>query len=195
MEYFMKTDVINTRPHNSVFYNAICSYKDFLSVLFRTLFITAVVVCTGCATVVGEPIQTLDFNSTPDDASLTITDETGAEVFNGSTPTSVTLDKSDGSYFGGKTYTVVFDKQGFVTESITITARPNAWYLAGNFIIGGLIGWLVIDPRFGDMYRLSPDSVDVSLTTSLASTDDPHRLHIVLLQDVPVELRKNLQPL
>lgn len=196
MEYSMNTDAdaIKTRPFDNVFYSTFSSYNSVLIVLFKTLVVTAFVFCSGCATVVGEPTQSMDFVSTPVNALLTITDETGTEVFNGSTPVSITLDKSDGTYFGGKTYRAVFDKQGFVTESVTITARPNGWYLAGNFIFGGLIGWLVVDPRFGDMYRLSPDSVDVSLATSLASYE-PNRLHIVLLQHVPVELIKNLQPL
>ncbi len=194
MEYPVKTYIVKTDAVDSHF-NCRFRFNTLLVATLKILFLLAVVICSGCATIAGEPTQTVEFNSTPDDATLKITDETGAEVFNGSTPASVTLDKSDGSYFGGKTYTVVLDKQGFVTKSITITARPNAWYLAGNFVIGGLIGWLIIDPQFGDMYRLSPDAVDVSLATNLASPNDPDRVHIVLLQDLPAELRKNLQPL
>lgn len=162
------------------------------------MFLLTVTAASGCATIVGEPTQSLDINTTPDDATLTITDETETQVFKGRTPASVTLDKSDGTYFGGKTYTVVLDKQGFVTESITITARPNGWYLAGNFVFGGLIGWLVVDPRFGDMYRLSPDAIDASLATNLAkprNRGESEPLQIVLLQAVPDELRNNLQPL
>jgi hypothetical protein len=34
-------------------------------------------------------------------------------LYTGQTPTTVTLQKSDGSYFGGKHYTVVIEKDGY----------------------------------------------------------------------------------
>jgi hypothetical protein len=58
---------------------------------------------TACATIVGSPTQLLPISSTPSDAGISVVDQTDAEVFKGSTPTSVTLLKSTGRYWGKKT--------------------------------------------------------------------------------------------
>jgi hypothetical protein len=113
----------------------------------------------ACATIVGSPSQTLPISSTPAGAQIEIVDEKGVSVFKGATPTTVTLQKSDGSYFGGKTYTVKLRAPGHADTDVTVKAQANAWYIAGNFVFGGLIGWLIVDPLSGAMYTLSPDTV------------------------------------
>ena len=82
---------------------------------------------TGCATIVGSPTQTIPISSTPSEASIVITDEAGAQVFTGTTPTSVTLNKSTGNYWGGKSFTVSISKPGFKTQTIPVTAKANGW--------------------------------------------------------------------
>lgn len=77
----------------------------------------------------GQPTQT-----------VSITDEKGSEVFKGTTPTSVTLQKSTGAYRGKKSFTVTISKAGFQTQTIPVQASANGWYIAGNFVFGGLIG-------------------------------------------------------
>ena len=64
------------------------------------------VALSGCATIVGHPDQTIPVSSTPSDAQISIVDEGGVEVFKGTTPTTVTLAKSTGHYWGKKSYTV-----------------------------------------------------------------------------------------
>ncbi len=54
----------------------------------------------GCATIMGDKIQLVPISSSPSEASILITDEKGVQLFKGLTPTSVTLQKSDGSYWG-----------------------------------------------------------------------------------------------
>lgn len=150
----------------------------------------------GCATIVGSPTQLIPISSTPSDAAIVITDEKGAEVFKGSTPTTVTLPKSNGSYWGKKSYSVTITKDGFETQTIPVTAGPNGWYIAGNFLFGGVIGWFVVDPLNGHMYTLSPEAVSATLPGKAAHNNTGQgSIAIVLLQDVPAELRRQMKPL
>ena len=158
-----------------------------------------VIICTaialsGCATIMGTPTQTVPISSTPSEAKVVISDEGGTEVFAGQTPTSVTLNKSTGRYWGGKSFTVTISKPGFKTQVIPITSAPNGWYLAGNFVFGGLIGWFAVDPMSGNMYTLSPEAVAASMATESAHNNGAKNgsIAIMLLQDVPQHLRSQL---
>ncbi|WP_148253950.1 peptidase associated/transthyretin-like domain-containing protein [Aidingimonas lacisalsi] len=148
---------------------------------------------TGCASIVGDTDQNITINSSPDDAEVIITDETSQEVFSGETPATVQLRKSDGSYFGGKTYHVTVSKEGYSDRTVTIDSNPSGWYIAGNLGFGGLIGWLVVDPLTGAMYNLNPDDIDADLGEEVASTDEGSSMTLVLLEDVPESERNNLE--
>jgi hypothetical protein len=154
----------------------------------------ALAALTGCATIMGSPTQMIPINSTPSEAKVVITDEKGTEMFKGTTPTTVTLPKSNGSYWGKKSFTVKITKEGFQEQVIPVTANANGWYIAGNFFFGGLIGWFVIDPQSGNMYTLSPEAVTASLSGKAAhnNTGRSGEISIVLLQDVPADLQAKL---
>ena len=151
----------------------------------------------GCATIVGDKTQLIPISSNPDLASIVIVDETGAQIFKGTTPTTVTLPKSDGSYWGKKSFTVTITKPGYASQSIPITASANGWYIGGNIIFGGLIGWFIVDPFNGAMYTLSPKQIESELgdqtTHNNRATDGS--IAIVLLDDVPPELRTQMRRL
>jgi hypothetical protein len=149
----------------------------------------------GCATIVGDKTQLIPVASTPSDASIIIVDETGVEVFKGTTPTTVTLPKSDGSYWGKKSFTVKIAKEGFETQVIPVTANANGWYILGNAVFGGLIGWFIVDPLNGAMYTLSPENVSSTLGNKLSHNNKgtDGNISIVLLQDVPGELRSQMK--
>ena len=110
--------------------------------------VKSIVLCSvllnGCATIVGDKTQLVPISSTPSDARVVIIDETGSEIFKGTTPTTVTLPKSDGSYWGKKNFSVEISKDGYKAQVIPIKASANGWYIAGNFVFGGLIGWFVV---------------------------------------------------
>lgn len=154
----------------------------------------AVCLASGCATIVGDSTQLVPINSTPSGAEIAITDETGSVVFKGVTPASATLHKSDGSYWGGKTYNVVVSKPGYHAQTIPLKASANVWYIGGNFIFGGLIGWFVVDPLNGKMYTLSPQAITAALGEDVAhnnmATDGS--ISVVLLEDVPEALRSHM---
>ena len=163
--------------------------------------VKAIVACVslfalvGCATIMGDKTQLMSINSTPSDAIIKITDEKGSSIFTGKTPTTVTLQKADGSYWGGKKYTVAISKDGYETQQIPVVSSANGWYIAGNLIFGGLIGWFIVDPMTGAMYTLSPEQINPSLSTKVAhnnSTTDGS-ISIVLLEDVPGSLRNKMK--
>ncbi len=152
--------------------------------------LTCAALIAGCATIVGQSTHLLPIASTPSDAAVVITDEKGAEIFKGTTPTQVTLAKSDGSYFGGKAYTVKISKDGFQTQSIPVESHVNGWYIGGNLVFGGLIGWLIVDPLNGGMYNLTPETIASTLSTTTAHNNmSRDGIAVMLLQDVPPELR------
>gem|GEM_PF-877116 len=117
---------------------------------------------TGCATLVEQPTQVLPVVSKPDGAAVQIKDEAGRLVFDGQTPAMPTLEKSNGTYFGKKSYSVTVSKEGYPSQSVLVTAKPNAWYVLGNGAVGGLVGWFIVDPLNGAMYKLSPETVAIN---------------------------------
>jgi hypothetical protein len=145
----------------------------------------------GCATIIGNPTQLLPISSTPSDATVLIVDEKGTAVFKGATPTTVTLAKSSGGYWSGKSYTITISKDGYDPQTIPVTSSPNGWYIAGNFVFGGLIGWFIVDPFNGHMYTLSPDVLSPTLGTKKAhnNTAVDGSVAIMLIQDVPMDFR------
>jgi len=86
------------------------------------------------------------------------------------------------------------EKPGYQKGEINITATVNGWYF-GNFIFGGLLGLLIIDPITGAMYTLSPKDAEVVLQQDHASIQkDQQGLVVILRKDVPVELASRLVP-
>lgn len=150
---------------------------------------------SGCATLVGDSKQNVQLNSTPEGAQVTITNQAGKRVSTGETPMSVTLETSAG-YFDGEEYVVTFTKAGFEERTITVSASPNGWYIAGNLVFGGLIGWLVVDPLTGAMYSLSPEEVSADLEQGGVAYDDSREsatLHVTLISELPQHARARLE--
>ncbi|MFO6419993.1 hypothetical protein ACLBKS_07305 [Hylemonella sp. W303a] len=156
--------------------------------------ISTAILLSGCATIMGTPTQTVPISSTPSGASILITDESGMEVFGGTTPTSVTLNKSSGRYWGGKNFKVTISKPGYKTQVIPVETNANGWYIAGNLVFGGLIGWFIVDPLNGNMYSLSPEAVAANLGTEAAHNNRTNdgSIAVMLLEDVPSQLRDKL---
>ncbi|MGS4679713.1 hypothetical protein ACKURH_10950 [Enterobacter soli] len=124
-----------------------------------------VFVMTGCATIVGDDSQLVQINSNPAGAAFEIKDDSGRVVAQGKTPQGVTLAKSDGSYFGKKSYQIMFTKEGVQPVTLPIKASANGWYIGGNIVFGGLIGWLAVDPFNGGMYTLKPKEINPTLAS------------------------------
>lgn len=163
--------------------------------ILKVALISLLLAVSGCATILGDPNQLMPISSTPSDASILITDEKGTEIFKGTTPTTVTLQKSNGTYWGKKSYSVRISKDGFDSQTIPVTASANGWYIGGNLIFGGLIGWFIVDPMNGDMYTLSPETINASLSTKTAHNNIATNggITVMLIEDVPADLRGKMQ--
>lgn len=137
----------------------------------------------------------MPINSTPSEATILVTDEKGMDVFKGLTPTSVVLQKSNGTYWGKKSYTVKISKDGFESQTIQVTASASGWYIGGNILFGGLIGWFIVDPLNGNMYNLSPEIINTSMVGKTAQNNKATdgSISVMLIQDVPAELRSKMR--
>lgn len=153
----------------------------------------ATIVLASCATIMGKSApETLSVRSTPDQASVVITDESGTKIFEGKTPTSLPLEKKKG-FFSGKKYDVKILKEGYSEKIVTVDTKVGGWYV-GNLLFGGVIGFLIIDPATGAMWTLNTNEVNVSFDEIKQGTitKPSNATNIVLLQDVPFSLRDKM---
>ena len=164
--------------------------KQRLLNIFVLLFTVGTIV--ACASIVSKSSYPVTIKSSPAQADITIKDETGKAVYDGKTPTTVTLNTKAG-YFKGKDYTVTFSKEGYDKhEAVIKRGVDTGWYIFGNILFGGLIGWFIVDPITGAMWKL-PDELSVDLTEQKTSQQEyVPALHIVTLDDVPKNLRSKL---
>lgn len=116
---------------------------------------------SGCASVMCGPEKTINIKSHPLGADFTIKDARGNVVVQDVTPTNVTLKRGRG-WFKAADYKVTFEKEG--CKKMTVPIRQgleSGWYIAGNILIGGIIGWIIVDPATGAMYTI--EDVNISL--------------------------------
>jgi hypothetical protein len=82
---------------------------------------------------------------------------------------------------------------GYTDKNITINTKVNGWYIAGNIIFGGLIGWIVVDPLTGAMWTLDTNKLNVTMEAAKhANLDIPDAHGIMLLGQVPLSLRSHM---
>jgi hypothetical protein len=124
--------------------------------------LTLPAVFTGCASIVDGGPKTVQINSKPEGAKVTITNRAGKEVCVQTTPATVILERSAG-FFEAENYTLHFQATGYYPYETHVQSAMDGWYLANAFF-GGLIGMLIVDPATGAMFTLSPRTVDCTLT-------------------------------
>lgn len=155
--------------------------------LVTTLFIS------GCATIVSKSSYPVTLNSMPSGASFVITGKSGETVFNGRTPSTVTL-KSGSGYFRKASYTVKFSSAGYGEREYPIEFKLNGWYF-GNIIFGGVIGMLIVDPATGAMWSLPKSFSSIYARLSPSTSMNPPSLNILSIHDLPQTVQKELVPL
>ena len=141
--------------------------------------IAAAVFLSSCATIVSKSSTMVGVDTSPQGATIQIINRRGEVVYNGHTPATLSLKHASG-FFRKASYRVVLSMDGYESKTVVINAHVNGWYW-GNLAFGGIIGFLIIDPATGAMYKLDNDYVDEKMT-----------MKVVTLRDIPVEWRKDL---
>jgi hypothetical protein len=150
------------------------------------LLIPLLSLLSSCASIVSKSSYPIFFDSNPTEARLTITNGKGVTVYRGRTPKTVKLPASEG-YFTPATYRVLFELDGFESKEVFISAHLDAWYV-GNIFFGYLIGFLIVDPLTGAMYRIDEHTV-----YEVLYFEEPTGMIIAPFDSLPLDIQNSLE--
>ena len=160
--------------------------KTILRSLVLIAFATFI---TNCASIVSRSNWPLTVNTQPTGAKITIIDKKDMIVYNGTSPATLKL-RSGAGYFAKQTYKVKLNLEGYPERIIPVSCNVNGWYIAGNLVIGGLVGWLIVDPLTGAMYKLDKKVINEVFAKSNASVEPS--LKILDINDIPADMKEHL---
>lgn len=138
--------------------------------LLILLAMVSLLVVSGCPSIISSSTKQISIKSVPEADFAVKERRTGIVVHKGITPQSISL-SSKGGYFRSKEYDVTFTKDGFVDHSVFINSSTSGWYSLGNLglscltLTGGVIGFLIVDPLTGAMWKLDPKDINAILET------------------------------
>jgi hypothetical protein len=138
-----------------------------LAVFVSTL---TMITTSGCATIMNRGPREIPIASQPAGAKVSIYNRANQLVTTETTPFVAQLTPKH-RFFVGNRYRVRFEMEGYEPAEVTLKPRIGAWYFS-NFVFGGVVGFLIVDPATGAMFRLLPEEVDQVLTP-LPSTPTP----------------------
>ena len=128
--------------------------------------LAATVFVSGCATIVHNGPRSIPVTSTPPGATVSIYDRDDTLVMTNTTPFVAELSPKYG-YFKSQNYRMVFQMPGHAPAEVHIDSSVSGWYW-WNFLIGGALGMLVVDPLTGAMFDLEPKKVELPLSAAQA---------------------------
>lgn len=138
---------------------------------FILLFL--IVLCfSGCASIIHGGDKVVSVRSHPE-AKFIIKTPNGDAVYKGETPERVYLKRGRG-YFQASDYTIEFQKDGYEDKVLPIKQSLDGWYTAGNIVIGGLIGWIIVDPITGAMWDIKDVNAYLDPTTKAKKEPNPN---------------------
>jgi len=111
--------------------------------------LVAILFLSGCATVIHGSKQQIAITSNPSSGTVTVDDQVV-----GKTPFTTRLSRK-------KPHFIKIELDGYFPYQAVFTRKTSGW-IAGNILIGGLIG-LGVDAITGGMYKLSPEAVQAEL--------------------------------
>ncbi len=150
----------------------------------------ATLMLASCASIVSKTRYPVRIDSSPQKATVVITDRAGKEIYNGTTPINVTL-KSGAGFFKKAMYSITYTKPGFLSKTVELSADLNGWYF-GNLVFGGIIGFLIVDPATGAMYKLYTQSLNETLAKDETSAKTPNTLKVYDINEIPESWKENL---
>lgn len=138
---------------------------------------------TGCASILSKSSYPITINSTPSQAKITITDKKGIETYKGNTPATLKL-KASNAFFSRARYQVKFELDGYDERIIPVEFKIDGWYW-GNILIGGFLGFLIIDPATGAMYKLETEYINETLSKSTALNENEKDFRVYTIDQIP----------
>jgi hypothetical protein len=120
----------------------------------------------NCASIVNGPSQRVSIRSNQDSLDVKIYDASNMMVTQVQAPAAIDLKRGDGFFRGAKYRLEAGDQNSYIDSNISM------WYLLGNIMFGGVLGYLVIDPLTGGMYTLSPEEVYLNSSVSKKPTKE-----------------------
>jgi hypothetical protein len=131
---------------------------------FNLIGCGAVLLLTGCASVVCGPKQDIAIDSRPRGAQVQVFGASCEEIFSGTTPCTATLDRRPGDSKTG-CYVVLIKKDGYAPVQVPLAGHVNSAYYLNPLSAG--IGFIV-DPLTHSMWTLAPETADGDLVSDKA---------------------------
>lgn len=154
---------------------------------------------TSCASIVSRSRYEVTINSIPSESIVRVLNRRGTEVAAGQTPVTLQLKASDG-FFRSARYTIVFSKDGYEDKHVPLEANIDPWYF-GNLIFGSLLGFLIVDPATGAMWKIEDTMVSATLSpkaqpiATAKVEGSEHEVKVYALADIPAELQERMTPI
>ena len=155
------------------------------------LVLTIPILISSCATIFGHSSYPMNIRTNPTGANIIITDKHHKAIYKGTSPATVTL-QSGAGFFSKAQYQVTLSSPNYNEQIIPIIYKLNGWYFGNIFI--GLLGFLIIDPATGAMWKLASPKINVTLTKFTPTVMGP-TLKIIDIKDVPENMKANLEKL
>ena len=105
---------------------------------------------TGCGSIINGTTQNMTVKATPSSADIKLLSSNGSIIAQSKGSLFYNLERSDG-FFDGANYNLEVSSAGYENQIIPLTSSASGWYIGGNILLGGLIGWLIVDPATGGM--------------------------------------------
>lgn len=146
---------------------------NFKAIAYKAVALAVTLSATGCASVVSKSTWPVTIQTNPTGAKCLVAKANGKQLHTGETPMTVMLEGGDG-FFQWANYKVTCDKPGYQQAVVKAESHLNGWYF-GNIVFGvpGLIGFLIIDPATGAMYRMDDTQIIDLQTVQSAAVATP----------------------
>ena len=141
-----------------------------------TLVLSSAMILGGCGSMINGTTQSMSIQATPKLATIQLLSANGSLIAESNGSLFYNLNRSNG-FFDGADYNLKISAPGYQDHTIPLTSSPSGWYIAGNIVLGGFLGWLIVDPISGGMWALdAPKGHDIT------------NLKVTLLQDATDEM-------
>jgi hypothetical protein len=126
----------------------------------------------GCSSIFCGAQKSINIKSKPEGAQFSILNKKGEAIAKGTTPTMITLKRGRG-YFAAGDYRLTLSAPGYQDVNVPIKQGVEwGWYGFGNALIGGLIGWVIVDPLTGGMYTIEDVNVEMQKQEALLNPEE-----------------------